>query len=79
MRGKTQYRIEFLDHSNILVKAITAAAGSPADAFLLVVAGDAGAFPATARMRWPLHAVTARVIDRDGRQRLTVAKPDRRR
>jgi hypothetical protein len=75
---KTRYRIEFLDGSNTVVRAINAVAGSPADAFLLVVAGSSKAFPLTADTRWPRHALTARVINKDGRCCLTMSKPEER-
>lgn len=52
----SQYRIEFFEGSNIVVRETHVFAGSPADAFLLVTATD-----------WPPHTITARVIDTYGR------------
>jgi hypothetical protein len=61
---KTQYRVEFFDDANWVVRVMHAKARSPATAFFLVVKKD-----------WPSDALTARVIDKYGRRRLSVSKP----
>ena len=58
-----QYRIEFLDAANLVVRVMHAQGRSPANAFLLVVEKD-----------WPSDALTARVVDKHGRG-LSVSKP----
>ncbi len=59
-----QYQIEFLDDANAVVRVMSAEAGSPANAFLLVVEDD-----------WPAEAVMANVVDKYGRRGLSVSKP----
>jgi hypothetical protein len=59
-----RYRIEFLDGANTVVRMMHIEAGSPANAFLLVVEKD-----------WPPDAITARVVDEHGRRGLSVSKP----
>jgi hypothetical protein len=57
------YRIEFLDRANAVVNVRHAEATSPATAFLSAVEKD-----------WPPDALTARVVDKNGR-RVSVSKP----
>ncbi len=59
-----QYRIEFFDDANTVVRVMHAEARSPANAFLLVVEKD-----------WPPDALMARVVDDNGRCGLSVSKP----
>lgn len=52
-----QYRVQFLDRRANVIRELTADARSAAHALSLVVDVD-----------WPPHAVTMRVLDRDGRE-----------
>jgi len=58
-----QYRVQFLDGSNEVVREVESDARTAANAFLLV-----------ANEPWPLHAVRVRVLDRFGRT-LLVSRP----
>jgi hypothetical protein len=58
-----QYRVQFIDGSDKVVREVQADAGSAANAFLLVADND-----------WPPDAVRVRVLDRYGRV-LAVSKP----
>ena len=62
-----QYRIEFLDEANSIVRVMHAEAGSRGMALLLVVEKD-----------WPLDALTARVVDDHGRRGPSDSKPQAR-
>jgi hypothetical protein len=59
-----QYRIEFLDDANKVVRVTHAEASCPANAFLVAVEKD-----------WPPDAVMARVFDKHGRRGPSVSRP----
>ena len=59
-----QYRIEFLNEANSIVREVHAEAGSRSIAFLLVAEKD-----------WPPDAMTACAVDMHGRRGPSVSKP----
>ena len=61
------YKVEFLNGKDTAVHVMRAKARSPTAAFFLVCGHD-----------WPPDALTACVVDKDGRLRLSVSKPQAR-
>jgi hypothetical protein len=59
-----QYRIEFLNEANSIVREVHSEAGSRTKAFLLAVEKD-----------WPPDAMTACAVDKHGRRGPSVSKP----